>query len=63
MLYLTKIRTHLLQAELNARKSQEFREKGDVKKSDHYQRIAEAHLRNAQYYRRHSQSVSLAMAF
>jgi len=63
MLYQDKIQAHTRQAELNAQKANEFLQRGLKKKSEHYKRIAEAHRRNASFYRKHSQIISLAVAF
>ena len=63
MLYNEKIKAHLEKAEHNARKAHEYRQRGKHEKSEHYKRISEAHIRNAMFYRRHAQIVSLAMAF
>jgi hypothetical protein len=63
MLYNDKIQTHLRRAEENAKKAESFLQKGQKDKSNHYKRISEAHYRNALFYRKHSQIISLAMAF
>lgn len=61
--YTDKIQLHIKSAEKNARKAEEFLLKGMKEKSNHYKRISEAHYRNAMFYRKHSQIISLAMAF
>ncbi len=63
MLYKEKIKTHTEQAEENAKKAEEYLLRGKTEKSEHYKRISEAHFRNALFYRKHSQIVSLTMAF
>jgi hypothetical protein len=63
MLYQDKIQAHTRQAGLNAQKAEEYLQRGQQEKSDHYRRIAEAHRRNALFYRKHSQIISLALSF
>jgi hypothetical protein len=63
MLYAKKIQQHVKKADLNAKKAEESLQKGDNDKGNHYKRISEAHYRNALYYSKHSERVSLAMAF
>jgi hypothetical protein len=63
MLYNEKIQAHLKRAEENAKKADQFLMQGQTNKSNHYKRISEAHYRNALFYRKHSQIISLAMAF
>lgn len=50
-------------AEDNAKKADKFLKKGMKEKSAHYKRISDAHFRNALFYKKHSQIISLAMAF
>ena len=63
MLHLKKIQTHEEKAKLNALIAEDLLQKGEKDKSNHFKRISEAHYRNAIYYRKQSDLVSLAMAF
>lgn len=60
---MKKVKFHTKKAELNKKKAEKFIEKGDSSKANHFLRISEAHYRNAMYYLKNSESVSLTMAF
>ncbi|HXB39727.1 MAG TPA: hypothetical protein VNZ49_04245 [Bacteroidia bacterium] len=60
---MKKVKFHTKKAELNKKKAKEYLQKGKPEKANHFKRISEAHFRNAMYYLKSSQSVSLTMAF
>ncbi len=60
---MKKIKLHTKKAEKNAKKAEAHLQEGNTEKANHFKRISEAHFRNAMYYLKNSDSVSLAMAF
>lgn len=59
---MKKIQVHLFKAKRNKAKAEKMKEKGQDIKANHYNRISEAHYRNAMHYLKHSDEISLAMA-
>lgn len=59
---MKKVKVHLEKAERNAQKAKKKLEEGNEIKGNHFQRISEKHYRDAMYYLKFTDEISLAMA-